>query len=335
MSPLVKTGGFFIDFEQKTDSISLMNKYLVTGGAGFIGSNIVKKLLEKGEFVRVADNFSSGKKENIKEFMGKANFELLEGDLTDVAFVKKAVSGMDFVVHQAAVASVALSIENPLNSHNTNITATLNLLLAAKEAGVKKLVYASSSSVYGNNPDSPKKEDFAVDPISPYALTKYAGERYAQLFWQMYGFPVTCLRYFNVFGPGQDPFSHYSAVIPKFINAFLKDEKPVVFGTGQQSRDFIYIDNVVQANLLACDAAKGNGEVFNVGSGSEITLNNLIVILQSISGKKIEPEYQTERPGDILHSVADISKAKNALGYHVAVAFADGLKETYTWYAKK
>jgi len=309
-----------------------MKKYLVTGGAGFIGSHIVGRLLEQGNFVRAVDNFSSGKKENIQEYIGKENFELLEGDLQDFTVAKAAVKGIDFVMHQAAAASVVDSIENPLHSNNINITGTLHILLAAKEAGVKKVVYASSSSVYGNNPSSPKKELFSIDPVSPYALTKYAGERYTQLFWQLYGLPTTCLRYFNVFGPKQDPFSQYSAVIPKFIDAFLRDEKPVVYGSGQQSRDFVYIEDVVEANIMACDIEKGNGQVFNVGSANAITINQFIEMLQKISGKNIEPDYQKERPGDILHSVADISLAQNMLQYTVKVAFEDGLKETYNFY---
>lgn len=310
-------------------------KYLVTGGAGFIGSNIVKKLLEMREFVRVADNFSSGKKENIQEFASNPNFELLEGDIREVNFAKEALREMDFVIHQAALASVAGSIEDPLASNNVNINGTLNLLLAAKDEGIKKFVYASSSSVYGDYPESPKKETFPTNPISPYALTKYAGERYAQIFWQIYQLPTTCLRYFNVFGPKQDPFSQYSAVIPKFISAFVKGEKPVVYGDGKQSRDFVYVDNVVAANILACDAKKGNGEVFNIGSGVEISLNQLIKFLGNISGKHIEADYQAPRQGDILQSVADISKAQDTLGYNPQVGFEDGLKKTYNWYGAK
>lgn len=309
-----------------------MKKYLVTGGAGFIGSNIVKKLLEMGRFVRVVDDFSSGKKENIREFINHPHFELVSADIRDMGVCQKAVAGMDFVIHQAAMASVSLSIEDPATCNDINVVGTLNLLLAAKKAGVKKFVYASSSSVYGDNPASPKKEEFAVAPISPYALSKYAGEKYAQLFWELYGFPTTCLRYFNVFGPKQDPFSQYSAVIPKFINAVLRKEKLVVYGDGHQSRDFIYIDNVVMANILACDPVKGNGQVFNVGSGSRQTINQLIEALKAVAPGNVAVDHQKERPGDILHSTADISKIKHALDYKVLVDFEDGLKNTFRWY---
>ncbi len=309
-----------------------MKKYLVTGGAGFIGSNITKKLLETGGFVRIVDNFSTGRKENIKEFINNPNFELIEGDLIDFAIARKAVKGMDFVSHQAAVSSVVCSIEDPLKSNNSNITATLNLLISAKDEGVKKFVYASSSSIYGDNPELPEKENFLIEPISPYALTKYAGERYSQLFWQIYKFPTICLRYFNVFGPKQNPFSQYSAVIPKFITAFLKNEKPIIYGTGEQSRDFIYVDNVIEANLLATDLKNGNGEIFNIAGGKETNLNQLINLLQKITGKNIRPEYQKERQGDVLRSLADISKAQNVLGYNPKVSFEDGLIKTLNWY---
>jgi UDP-glucose 4-epimerase len=241
-----------------------MKKYLVTGGAGFIGSNLVKKLLENGEAVRVVDNFSTGRKENISEFLNDSNFELMEGDLTNLDIAKKAVAGVDFVLHQAAVPSVPRSIENPILSNNSNITATLNMLVASRDEKVKKFVCASSSSIYGDNPDLPKREDFPIRPISPYALTKYASERYAQIFWQVYGLPTVCLRYFNVFGPKQNPNSQYSAVIPKFISDFLNDKKPEIFGTGEQSRDFTFVENVVEANISAANCKEGNGEVLTL-----------------------------------------------------------------------
>ncbi|MGB2783622.1 MAG: NAD-dependent epimerase/dehydratase family protein, partial [Atribacterota bacterium] len=218
-----------------------MAKYLVTGGAGFIGSNIIKRLLEIGEFVRVVDNFSTGRKENIKEFIKEPNFEFIEGDLTNLSVYRKAVKGMDFVLHQAAIPSVPRSISDPLTINDSNIVGTLNLLVAARDEKVKKFVYASSSSIYGDSPKLPKREDFPINPISPYALTKYTGERYTQLFWQVYKLPTICLRYFNVFGPKQDPNSQYAAVIPKFIIALLKGEKPIIYGDGRQSRDFTYI----------------------------------------------------------------------------------------------
>lgn len=311
-----------------------MEKYLVTGGAGFIGSNITKKLLEKGEFVRVVDDFSAGRKENIEEFINNSNFELIKGDLIDFAIARNAVEGMDFVLHQAAVSSVFSSVEDPLKSNNSNINATLNLLISAKDEGIKKFVFASSSSIYGDTLKMPEKENFPVEPISPYALQKYAGERYCQLFWQIYKFPAICLRYFNVFGPKQNPFSQYSAVIPKFITAFLKNEKPIIFGSGLQRRDFVYVDDVVEANLLAAESKNTNGEVFNIAGGEEIDLNQLIGLLQKITGKNIAPQYQEKRPGDPLRSLADISKARNVLGYNPKVGFEDGLIRTLNWYEK-
>jgi nucleoside-diphosphate-sugar epimerase len=309
-----------------------MKKYLVTGGAGFIGSNITKKLLEGGEFVRVVDNFSTGKKENIEEFFGNNNFEFIEGDLTDLDVCKKSVKDIDFVLHQAAVPSVPRSIEDPIKSNNANITATLNLLVASRDEKVKKFVYAASSSVYGDNPELPKKEDFPPRPISPYALTKYAGERYCQIFWNIYGLHTICLRYFNVFGPKQDPKSQYAAVIPNFISAFLQDKNPVIFGTGEQSRDFTFVENVVEANILAANCKEGDGEVFNIACGGQTSLNDLVNCLNEICNKNIKPEYQKERAGDVLHSRADILKAKNIIGYTPKINFKEGLKKTFDWY---
>ena len=309
-----------------------MEKYLVTGGAGFIGSNIVKKLLEDGKSVRAVDNFSTGRKENIQEFLENPNFEFIEEDITDLDICKKAVKGIDFVLHEAAVPSVPRSIEDPIRSNNANISATLNLLVASRDEKIKRFVYASSSSVYGENPMLPKKEDFAVMPISPYALTKYAGERYCQIFYKIYGLETICLRYFNVFGPKQNPDSAYSAVIPKFIKSFLRDEKPVIFGDGNQSRDFTFVDNVVSANLLAVKSEKGLGEVFNIACEGETSLNELIKLLKEISRKNIEPEYKETRVGDVVYSRADISKAKELLNYEPLVDIKEGLKKTFHWY---
>jgi nucleoside-diphosphate-sugar epimerase len=309
-----------------------MKKYLVTGGAGFIGSNIVKKLLESGEFVRLVDNFSTGRRENIEEFLSNKNFEFIEGDLTDLDVCKKVTKDIDFVLHQAAVPSVPRSIEDPIKSNNSNITATLNMLVSARDNGVKKFVYAASSSVYGDNPELPKKEDFPVRPISPYALTKYAGERYCQIFWNIYGLPTICLRYFNVFGPKQNPKSQYAAVIPNFITAFLKDEKPIIYGTGEQSRDFTFVENVVEANILAANCEEGNGEVINIACGGETSLNQLVDYLREITGKDIKADYQKERQGDVLHSKADISKAGKIIGYVPKVKFKEGLVKTFDWY---
>lgn len=311
-----------------------MEKYLVTGGAGFIGSNIIKKLLEDGNSVRAVDNFATGRKENIEEFLGNPNFEFIEGDLTDLEMAKKVVQGVDYVLHEAAVPSVPRSIKDPIASNNANVLATLNMLVASRDEKIKKFVYASSSSIYGDNPELPKREDFPVRPISPYALTKYAGERYCQIFFQIYGLPTICLRYFNVFGPKQNPDSPYSAVIPKFITAFLKDEKPVIFGDGTQSRDFTYVENVVSANLLAAKSQKGAGEVFNIACEGETSLNDLVDMLSEISGKKIEAEYKDSRLGDVPHSRADIKKAKELLGYKPLVDIKEGLKRTFEYYAK-
>ncbi len=309
-----------------------MKKYLVTGGAGFIGSNIVSKILEQGNFVRVLDNFFTGKQENIKEFLDNKNFELIEGDITDLGVAKKAVKGIDFVLHQAAVPSVPRSIEDPIRSNEANVTGTLNMLVAARDEKVKRFVYASSSSVYGDNPELPKREDFPIRPISPYALTKYAGERYCQIFCQIYGLPTICLRYFNVFGPKQNPFSQYAAVIPNFILSALKNEKPIVYGDGEQSRDFTFVENVVSANLLAAEAESGFGEVFNVACNKETSLNQLLSMISEMNGTEIVAEYKTGRVGDVPHSKADISKAKEILKYDPKVEFKDGLLKTFDWY---
>lgn len=309
-----------------------MEKYLVTGGAGFIGSNIVKKLLENGKNVRVVDNLSTGIKENIEEFLNNPNFEFIEGDLTNLDTARKVVKNIDYVLHEAAVPSVPRSIEDPIRSNNANITATLNILVAARDEKVKKLVYASSSSIYGDNPELPKKEDFPIRPISPYALTKYVGERYCQIFWNIYGLPTTCLRYFNVFGSKQDPKSQYAAVIPNFISAFLKNERPVIYGTGEQSRDFTFVENVVEANILAANSLEGNGEVFNIACGGETSLNQLVDFLREITGKDIKADYQKERQGDVLHSRADISKIKKILDYSPKIEFNEGLLKTFEWY---
>jgi UDP-glucose 4-epimerase len=312
-----------------------MRKYLVTGGAGFIGSNIVEEILRRGDVVRAIDNFSTGKKENVEEFLSNPNFELLEGDLTNLETARESVKDIDFVLHQAAVPSVPRSIEDPLITNENNITGTLNLLVAARDEKVKKLIYASSSSIYGDNPQLPKKEDFPVMPISPYALQKYAGERYCQVFWHIYGLPTICLRYFNVFGPKQDPLSQYSAVIPKFIKCFINNESPEILGSGEQSRDFTFVDNVVSANLLAVNSGDGaNGQVLNIACNGQTSLNQLVGQLKEITGKNIEAEYKEARIGDVMHSRADISKAKNLIDFEPSVDFKKGLQRTFNWYAK-
>jgi len=304
--------------------------YLVTGGAGFIGSNIVEYLVKKGEKVRVLDNFSSGRRGNIAHLLDK--IEVVEGDVRDFWTVIQATKGVDFILHQAALPSVQRSVNNPLTSNEVNINGTLNLLEAAKEYGIKRLVYASSSSVYGDTPTLPKIEDMPPKPLSPYAITKLAGEEYCQTFSRLYKLPVVCLRYFNVFGTRQDPTSQYSAVIPKFIHLLLDKKTPVINGDGEQSRDFTFVENVVQANLLACHSDVSGGEVINIACGQSYTLNQLVTILNRIIGVNIKPDYADAKPGDVKHSLADISKAKKLLNYQPKVSFAQGLEKTVEWF---
>lgn len=307
-----------------------MSTYLVTGGAGFIGSNIVMELLRQGQKVRILDNFSTGKRENITKFL--SDIELIEGDLRDFGMVKKAVDGVEFVFHQGALPSVPRSVEDPISSNQVNVDGTLNVLVAAKESGVKRVVYASSSSVYGDNPVSPKVEDMSPNPLSPYAVTKLVGEEYCNVFSKIYGLEAVSLRYFNVFGPNQDPDSAYAAVIPKFIRAMINEESPTIFGDGLQSRDFSYIANVVKANLLAMKAWDVSGEVFNIACQKRHTLLDLVELLNNILNTNIKPVHTDARPGDIKHSLADIDKAKNKLGYETEVEFKKGLEKTVLWF---
>jgi len=302
---------------------------LITGGAGFIGANLVKECLNRGYKVRVVDNLSTGNVKNIELFLN--DIEFIKADLTDLETAKKAVRGVDFISHQAAIPSVSRSIKDPLSSHNSNTTATLNVLLAAKEYGIKKMVYASSSSVYGDSPTLPKKEDFSLNPISFYGLTKYAGEKYCELFYKLYGLPTISLRYFNVFGPKQNPDSEYAAVIPKFIKLISRDEAPVIFGGGETTRDFTYVDNVVGANLLAIESDVC-GETINIACGERISLNQLVSLINKYTGKNLKPIYQSERTGDIKHSLADISKAKKLLGYKPLVKAEEGIKKLIAHY---
>ncbi len=307
--------------------------YLVTGGAGFIGSNIVRKLLERGEKVRVLDDFSTGKRENVKD-LGAA--EIIEGSLVDRDCVEQAVNGAEYILHQGAIPSVPRSVEEPVKSNEANVTGTLLLLEAAKNSGVKKFVFAASSSAYGDTEVLPKVEDMAADPLSPYAVNKYTGELYVKVFAAIYGLPAVSLRYFNIFGPYQDPASEYAAVIPRFIISMLKGEAPVIFGDGEQSRDFTYIDNAVQANLLACHADRvGRGEVINVACGERYSLNELVRALNEIMGTAIEPLHEKPRPGDVKHSLADIRRARELLGYEVQAGFREGLKRTVQWFEGK
>jgi nucleoside-diphosphate-sugar epimerase len=305
--------------------------YLVTGGAGFIGSHIAEELVKRGERVRVIDNFSTGKRENLESFIG--DIEFIEGDLRDQEASARAVDGVDFVMHQAAIPSVPRSIQDPKGSTENNLNGTLQLLLAARDAGVKRVVYASSSSVYGDSPTLPKSEDFPPAPLSPYAASKLAGEYYCQVFSQVYGLETVSLRYFNVFGPRQDPLSLYAAVIPTFITSALAKKPLVVYGDGEQTRDFSFVANVVQANLLACEADGIVGETLNVGGGIQTSLNQLVKELRAIVSAELNVEYADSRPGDVKHSLASIDKAKRLMGYESAIPFGEGLRRTVEWYA--
>ncbi len=310
-----------------------MGSYLVTGGAGFIGSHLVEELVRAGEKVRVLDNFLTGRRENLAEFRGR--IALIEGDVRSLETCRRAVEDIDFVLHQAALPSVPRSIQDPLLSNDINTGGTLNMLQAAQEAGVKRFVFASSSSVYGGDERLPKREGNEGAPLSPYAVTKVAGEKYCQVFDQTFGLPTVCLRYFNIFGPRQDPASQYAAVVPLFVRLCLEGRPPRIYGDGNQSRDFTYVANVVQANLLACQAAEAPGKVFNIASGGRVTVNELAAAIRDLTGARVEPVHDQPRPGDILHSWADISRATEALGYRPSVNFREGLERTVRWYKER
>lgn len=313
-----------------------MSLYLVTGGAGFIGSNIVEELLRRGERVRVLDNFSTGKRENILQLQqmlaAESNhhlpLELMEGDVRSYHIVREAVDGVDYILHQAALPSVPRSVKDPITSNEVNVVGTLNILNAAREARVRRIVYASSSSVYGDLEVLPKTEDMLPKPLSPYAVSKLAGEKYCQVFTRLYGLETVILRYFNVFGPRQDPTSQYSAVIPKFVRLIQSGEPPVIYGDGSQSRDFTYVSNVVDANLLACQqsAEELSGEVFNIAFGKRVTINDLVNAVNQLLQTQVTPRYADPRPGDVKHSLANIGKARQFLGYEPKVDFGEGLK---------
>lgn len=308
-----------------------MARYLITGGAGFIGSNLVEALVNKGETVRVLDDFSTGKRENLAPWKDK--IELFEGSIEDFDLCNRAVDGMDYVLHQAALPSVPKSINLPRETNNINLGGIVNLLVAARDAGIKRFVFAASSSAYGNTEVLPKVETMTPQPLSPYAIQKLAGEQYCRVFFEQYGLQTVALRYFNIFGPRQDPASLYSAVIPKFITACLKDEGPTIFGDGETSRDFTYIDNVVQANLLACTAPeKCAGKVVNVACGGRVTLTELANGIREALGQGKKPVYEPERAGDVKHSMADISAAREFLGYDPKVFFEEGIRKTIEWY---
>jgi len=307
-------------------------KYLVTGGAGFIGSNIVSELLKQDQDVVVLDNFATGKRENILPLMKNPRMTMIEGDLRSFHIVRSAVKGVDYILHQGALPSVPRSINDPITSNDVNILGMLNIREAAKEFGVKRVVCASSSSIYGNSETLPKVESMPINPMSPYALTKYAQERYCQVFYQLYGLETVALRYFNVFGPRQDPTSQYSAVIPKFIKMIMNDQEPVIYGDGSQSRDFTFVENNVWANIQACTAEKAPGEVINIACGERYTLIQLVEMINEILGKNVEPRFEPDRAGDVKHSLAAIDKAKDVLGYNVRVDFKEGLERTIDFF---
>src|SRR4051812_28756731 len=309
-----------------------MALYLITGIAGFIGSNLAHELLWRGEQVRGLDNLSTGKRQNLAELQSKIEFR--EADLLDAQSVADACHGVDFVLHQAAIPSVPKSVIDPISSHAANINGTLNLLMGARDAHVKRVVFAASSSAYGDTPSLPKREDMLPNPISPYAVQKLTGELYMSSFSKVYGLETVSLRYINIFGPRQDPTSQYSGVLSKFITQMLAGHPCTIFGDGEQSRDFTYVENAVNANLLACSAPaeKVSGKVFNVATGTRFSLNETFRTLAAIIGYDRKPEYAEARVGDVKHSLADISKAHNALAYEPTVNFEDGLRRTVEWY---
>ncbi|HET8627695.1 MAG TPA: SDR family oxidoreductase [Thermomicrobiales bacterium] len=309
-----------------------MTCYLVTGGAGFIGANLVEELLRRGARVRVLDNLATGRAENLAPFRGDVEF--IEGDLRDPACVRRAVAGVEIVLHQAALPSVPRSVADPLTSNEVNVTGTVQLLVAARDAGVRRVVAASSSSVYGNSPTLPKVETMPTEPLSPYAVSKLATERYCQAFTQVYGLPTIALRYFNVFGPRQDPTSQYSAVIPKFIALLLRGESPLIHGDGRQSRDFTYVDNVVAANLLAAEAPPEVSGYFNVACGDRVSLLDLVARLNALLGTAIPARHGPPRPGDVRDSQADIGTIRRLLGYEPVVGFDEGLARTLAYFRR-
>ena len=306
-----------------------MSKYLVTGGAGFIGSHLSEELVRRGHTGRVADSLITGKRSNLDHVKG---VEFLEGDLADEAFARRAVEGMDYVLHQAAIPSVPRSVKDPITSNRANVDATLNVLVAARDAKVKRLVFAGSSSAYGNTPTLPKHEGMPTNPLSPYALQKVIGEQYLQMFTTLYGLETVSIRYFNVFGPRQDPSSPYSGVISVFATALIENRSPKIYGDGEQTRDFTYVANVVDGVLRACEAKGASGEVINVATAGRISLNDLFRTIRQITGAQVDPTYVEPRAGDVKDSQADISKAARILGYAPIVSFEEGLRQTIAWY---
>lgn len=317
---------------EENEVIMKKTAYLVTGGAGFIGSNIVEELVKRGERVKVVDNFITGKRENLKPFLNK--IELIEGDIRDLGLMEKITKGVDYVLHQAAFRSVPKSVENPTLCNDTNVKGTLNVLIAAHKAKVRRVVYASSSSVYGNVKKFPQKENAALFPLSPYGASKLAGEYYCRVYTATFGLKTVSLRYFNVFGPRQNPESKYSAVIPAFISMMINGKRPTVDGDGKQSRDFTYVRNVVEANLRAAVAKGASGEVINVGCGDSYSVLDIIKVLNKLTNKDIKPVFGLGRKGDARKTQADIKKLKNYLGITHQIKFEEGLKKTLDWFQK-
>src|SRR3954471_12189252 len=306
-----------------------MAHYLVTGGAGFIGSHLSEELVRRGERVRIVDSLITGKRQNMAHLK---DVEFVHGDLADLDIARRSVQGVDYVLHQAAIPSVPRSVQDPITSHRANIDASLNVLVAARDAGVRRLVYAGSSSAYGNTPTLPKVETMPTAPLSPYALQKLVAEQYCQMFTQLYGLETVTVRYFNVFGPRQDPSSPYSGVISLFISALCEGRQPKIYGDGEQTRDFTYVANVVDGVLRACTAPEASGEVINVATGGRISLNLLFRTVRALVGGDVEPLYEAPRAGDVKDSQADIGKARRLLGYQPTVSFEDGLRSTVNWY---
>ena len=309
-----------------------MQKFLVTGGAGFIGSNICRRLVAEGCFVRVVDNLLTGKRSNLATVMDKIEF--VEADMGVPEVARSVVKDIDVILHEGALPSVPRSVDDPAATHRHCVDATFTLLLAARDAGVKRFVYAASSSAYGDTPTLPKVETMAPNPLSPYAVGKLVGEYYCSVFSKVFGLETIALRYFNVFGPQQDPASQYAAAIPAFVTAILRDQPPTIYGDGEQSRDFTYVDNVVQANLLAARAKETHGEVINVACGEAVTVNAIIGMINQLLGKHVKPLYAPARAGDVKHSLADITAAKKLIGFQPVVLFREGLEKSIDWYRR-
>jgi nucleoside-diphosphate-sugar epimerase len=309
-----------------------MEKFLVTGGAGFIGSNISKRLVADRCFVRVVDNLLTGKRANLTPIMDKIEF--VEADMGVPEVARSVVKGIDVILHEGALPSVPRSVDDPALTHQHCVDATFTLLLAARDAGVKRFVYAASSAAYGDTPTLPKVETMAPNPLSPYAVGKLVGEYYCSVFSKVFGLETVALRYFNVFGPGQDPASQYAAAIPAFVTAILRDQSPTIYGDGEQSRDFTYVDNVVQANLLAARAKETHGEVVNIACGEAVTVNAIIGMINQLLGKNVKPIYAPARAGDVKHSLADITAARKLIGFEPVLLFREGLEKSIDWYRR-